>query len=43
MNLNYFYDKLLENLYDCNFTLVMKQNYRKNTVPDHNFTVFLNL
>ena len=49
MNFTVFYDKLLKNLYDCNFTLNLVKkndvNYRKITVilPDQNFTVLLHL
>ena len=43
MNFTDFYDKLLKNLYDCNFTLNFRMTYRKNTIilPCQNFTVFL--
>ena len=47
MNFTDFYDKLLKNLYDCNFTLnlVKTMTYRGNTVilPYQNFSVFLHL
>ena len=45
-NFTDFYDKLLKNLYYCNFKLnLVKKNYRKYTVilPDQNFTIFLHL
>ena len=43
-----FYDKLLKNLYDGNFTSNLVKNnddYRKNMaiLPDQNFTVFSHL
>ena len=49
INFTYFYDQLLKNLYDRNFTFnlvkKMMQNYRENTVilPGKNFTIFLHL